>query len=82
MSEAFDRAKERFKDVKRPSVEAFIAFSKNNFVDLGLMFGDGYVLQAVEIAEALLEERDVCSNCGMPYCECDEYDDSAYEDNK
>ena len=74
MSEAFERAKERFKDVERPSVEAFIAFSKNNFVDLGLMFGDGYVLQAVEIAEELLYKNEACSSCGMLYCECGEYE--------
>lgn len=74
MNEAFDRAKERLKDVERPSVEAFIAFSKNSFVDLSLLFGEGYVLQAVEIAEELLYKREACSNCGMLNCECGEYE--------
>ena len=71
---SYEQAKEHFKDVPRPTVEEFIAHAKEGFVEMALIFGKGFVLQAVEIAEALLAERDVCSDCGMPYCECDEYE--------
>lgn len=71
---AYEQAKEYYKDTPRPTVEDFIARSKDAFQNLGLLFGEGFVLQAIEIAEALLEERDVCRDCGMPHCECDEYE--------
>jgi hypothetical protein len=55
MSEAYERAKEEYKDFPRPSIEEFIAHSKNAFNTLGLLFGEGFVIQAVEIAEQLQE---------------------------
>jgi hypothetical protein len=71
---AYEQAKEHYKDVPRPTVEEFINHAKEGFVGLALLFGEGFVLQAVEIAETLLNERDVCRGCGMPHCECDEYE--------
>jgi hypothetical protein len=71
---AYERAKEHYKDVPRPTIQEFIDHAKEGFVEMSLLFGDGFVLQAIEIAEALLHERDVCSECEMPYCECDEYE--------
>lgn len=71
---SYEQAKEQYKDTPRPTVKEFIAHSKNAFHNLGLLFGEGFVLQAIEIAEALLAERDVCGECGMHYCECDEYE--------
>ena len=71
---SYEQAKEFYKDTPRPSVQEVIEHSKNAFHNLGLLFGEGFVLQAIEIAEALLDERDVCRDCGMPYCECDEYE--------
>lgn len=72
---SYEQAKEKYKDTPRPSVQEFIDHAKEGFAEMALLFGDGFVLQAIEIAEALLEERDVCSDCRMPYCECDEYED-------
>ena len=74
MNRSFEEAKAALVDTPRPSLKEFIDYGKNNFVLLALMLGEGFVVQAVEIAEALLEERDVCSECEMPYCECDEYE--------
>jgi preprotein translocase subunit Sss1 len=71
---AYEQAKEHYKDVPRPTVEEFINHAKEGFVGLALLFGEGFVLQAVEIAETLLNERDVCHCCRMPHCECDEYE--------
>lgn len=71
---SYEQAKEKYKDTPRPSVQEFIDRAKEGFAEMSLLFGDGFVLQAIEIAEALLEELNVCSNCGMPYCECDEYE--------
>jgi hypothetical protein len=70
---SYEQAKEKYKDVPRPTIQEFIDHAKEGFVEMSLLFGDGFVLQAIEIAEALLEERDVCGECGMHYCECDEY---------
>lgn len=72
---SYEQAKEFYRDTPRPSVEEFIDYAKEGFAEAALLFGAGFVLQAIEIAEALLAERDVCSECGMHYCECDEYED-------
>ena len=69
---AYERAKEQVKDLPRPTTEEFIAFAKNNFVELALLFGSGFVVRAVEVAEELLDVKSRCSNCGMVYCECEE----------
>ena len=71
---SYEQAKEQYKDTPRPTVVEFIDRAKEGFAEMALLFGDGFVLHAIEIAEALLEERDVCSDCGMPHCECDEYE--------
>jgi hypothetical protein len=71
---SYEQTKERYKDVPRPTVEEFINHAKEGFVGLALLFGEGFVLQAVEIAETLLNERDVCHCCRMPHCECGEYE--------
>lgn len=70
----YEIAKERHKDTPRPTTQEFIDYAKNNFVELGLMFGDGFVVHAVELAEELLDVKSRCSNCGMVYCECEEYE--------
>ena len=74
MSEAYEQAKEHYKDTPRPTVKEFIAHSKNAFHNLGLLFGEGFVLQAIEIAEELLDKQQRCSKCDMLYCECEEYE--------
>ena len=74
MSTAFKAAKAALGGTPRPSVEDFIKHAKNNYVELALMFGGGFVVQAVEIAEELLYRRSACSNCGMLICECEEYE--------
>ena len=79
---SYEQAKEKYKYTPRPTVVEFIDHAKEGFAEMALLFGDGFVLQAIEIAEALLAERDVCGECGMPYCECDEYDDKHYEETK
>ena len=73
-SDAFELAKLQAADIPRASVEEFIEFAKTNFVPLAYMFGNGFVLQAVEIAEELLYARKTCGQCGMLYCECGEYE--------
>jgi len=70
----YEQAKEEHKDFPRPSVEDFIAHAKNNFVALAFVYGGGFVLQAVEIAEELLDKQQRCSKCDMLYCECEEYE--------
>lgn len=70
----YEIAKERLKDTPRPSPQEFIDFAKNNFVELGLMLGDGFVISAVELAEELLDVQSRCSGCGMVHCECGEYE--------
>jgi hypothetical protein len=69
---AYEQAKEDAKDIPRPTTQEFIEHAKNNFVQLGLLFGNGFVLHAVEIAEELLDARNRCGNCDMLYCECGE----------
>jgi hypothetical protein len=74
MSEAFERARAELAKLPTPTVEDFINHGKNNFVELSLMFGEGFVVHAVNIAELLLKAQQTCSNCGMYYCECGEYE--------
>jgi hypothetical protein len=69
---AYEIAKEQTKNIPRPSTQEFIDFAKNNFTELGLIWGNGFVVHAVEIAEELLDVKSRCSNCGMVYCECEE----------
>jgi len=69
---AYETAKEQVKDLPRPTTQEFIDYAKNNFVELGLLFGSGFVVHAVELAEELLDVKRRCSNCGMVYCECKE----------
>jgi uncharacterized membrane protein YjdF len=71
---SYEQAKEQYKDVPRPTVEEFIAHSKNAFNHLAFIFGEGFVLQAVEIAEQLLDKQQRCGKCDMLYCECEEYE--------
>ncbi len=55
MSEAFERAREEIAKLPTPNIEDFIDFGKTSFVELSLMFGAGFVVHAVNIAEMLLE---------------------------
>jgi hypothetical protein len=58
----YKAALEYYKDVPRSSIEEFIEFGKTNFVFLQKMYGAGFVLQAIEIAELLKEKNDQ-KNC-------------------
>lgn len=58
----------------RPTVEEFIDRAKEGFIEMALLFGDGFVLHAIEIAEELLDKQQRCSKCDMLYCECEEYE--------
>jgi hypothetical protein len=49
----YEEAVEHFKNEERPSIDAFINFAKGGFVLLEMMYGAGWVLQAIEIAEQL-----------------------------
>ena len=55
MSTSFDAAKAALSDTPRASLKEFIDYAKSNYVYLALMFGGGFVVQAVEIAEQLQE---------------------------
>ena len=72
--EEYEQAKEDYKDFPRPSLKEFIAHAKNGYVELSFMYGGGFVLQAIEIAEELLDKQQRCSKCDMLYCECEEYE--------
>ena len=74
MSKAFERARAEIAKLPTPNIEDFIAHAKENFVELALMYGDGFVVHAVNIAELLLEKQNTCGSCGMHYCECGEYE--------
>ena len=49
----YEQAVEYFKDDKRPPLEEFIEYAKKHFIFLQSMYGDAWVLQAIEIAEEL-----------------------------
>ena len=51
----YEHAKELYMNMDRPSLEEFIRHAKENFLFLGKLAGDGFVLQAIEIAEKLKE---------------------------
>ena len=74
MSEAFERARAEIAKLPTPTIEDFIDHAKTNFVELSLMFGEGFVVHAVNIAELLLDAQARCSSCGMIHCECGEYE--------
>ena len=74
MGKAFEAATAALADTPRPTLESFIAHAKDNFVDLAYMYGQGFVVHAVEIAEELLYKQEACGSCGMLYCECGEYE--------
>ena len=74
MSEAFERAREAIAHLPTPNVEDFIDYAKSNFVELALMFGEGFVVHAVNIAELYLDAQKRCGSCEMYYCECGEYE--------
>ena len=57
----YDEAVDVYKDIPRPSLEEFIEFGKTNFVFLGQIYGTGFVLQAIEIAEMLKEKNETNS---------------------
>ncbi len=73
MSEAFERARAEIAKLPTPTIEDFIEHAKTNFVELSLLFGEGFVVHAVNIAELYLDAQQRCSSCGMYYCECEEY---------
>ena len=49
----YDEALVFYKDIERPSLDAFINMAKTDFLFLSPMVGVGWVLHAVEIAEQL-----------------------------
>ena len=74
MSEAFERARAAIAHLPTPTIEDFIDHAKNNFVELSLLYGEGFVVHAVNIAELLLATQKTCSQCGCEFCECGEYE--------
>lgn len=55
MSEIYEAAKATLADTPRPSLEEFIAFAKDNFVELAYLHGQGFLVHAIELAEELQE---------------------------
>jgi hypothetical protein len=54
----YEQAVEYFKDDKRPSIEEFINYAKKHFIFLQSIYGDAWVLQAIEIAEDLRKAQE------------------------
>jgi hypothetical protein len=57
----YEEAVEELKDVPRPSLEEFIKVGKNDFIYFEKLYGAGFILHAIEIAELLKERNE--KNC-------------------
>ena len=49
----YENAVERYKDYPRPFLDEFIEHVKSHWPIFGVVWGDGIMIQAVEIAEQL-----------------------------
>lgn len=54
----YEHAKELYLNTPRPSIDEFIRHAKEDFLFLGKIAGDGFILQAIEIAEKLKEMQE------------------------
>ena len=61
----YEQAVEYFKNDERPPIDEFIKYAKDRFVFLQSMYGDAWVLQAIEIAEEL---KALQNKWGLIYC--------------
>lgn len=54
----YEEAVQEFKDVPRPSLEEFIKVGKKDFIYFEKLYGAGFILHAIEIAEMLKEKNE------------------------
>jgi len=60
----YEEAIQELKDVPRPSLEEFIKVGKEDFIYFEKLYGVGFILHAIEIAEMLKEKNEQTNRIG------------------